>query len=191
MWATTRKKFSSHLLLEMQKKLLVLDLGHGDDENKIEKCIYDNQLQVFLKLSSKFLQIEPLELKTSEDMRRFIKEFTSYSESTQNIPVNLTCYPPSLTYHPYIRSYVLFILENISFEKKECQNLIRSVKSVPAFMKSLSWKNEMAIYLALTRFIAIHASGNAASVEQPDTVTRLASSRIGRDTDGCAKIGRI
>ena len=89
---------------EMQKKLLVLDLGHGDDENNIEKCIYDNQLEVFLKLSSKCLQIEPVELKTSEDMRRFIKEFTSYSESTQNIPVNLICYPPDLTYHPYIRS---------------------------------------------------------------------------------------
>ena len=142
---------------EMQKKLLVLDLGHGDDENNIEKCIYDNQLEVFLKLSSKFLQIEPVELKTSKDMRHFIEEFTSFSASTQ---VPLSGYPLAFTYHPYIRSYVLFILENISFEEKECKNFIRSVKSVPAFMKSLSWKNEMAIYWALTRFIEIHVCDN-------------------------------
>ena len=146
---------------EMQKKLLVLDLGHGDDENKIEKCIYDNQLQVFLKLSSKFLQIEPVELKTSEDMRHFIEEFTSFSASTQVPQVPLSGYPLAFTYHPYIRSYVLFILENISFEEKECQNFIRSVKSVPAFMKSLSWKNEMAIYWALKRFIEIHVCDNS------------------------------
>ena len=141
---------------EMQKKILVLDLGHGDDENSIEKCIYDNELQVFLKLCSKFLPIEPVKLKTSEDMFSFLKESTSsYSETDRQISV-FFCYPPDFSYHPYIRSYVLFILENISLEEKESKNLIRSVKSVPAFMKSLSWNNEKAIYWALRRFIEIH-----------------------------------
>ena len=44
---------------------------------------------------------------------------------------------------------------------------------------------------ATIELVTASLSGNAASVEQPDTVTRLASSRIGRDTDGGAKIGRI
>ena len=161
--------FTFNFTVEETNKFMIMRLASSTDPNPHTGTL--DELGVFLNICSKIRpDLKPIELFNHRYIKKYLTDPVNKLYNAAEIVEKIFLGKEDVTdfssqffgelMRPYYRPYVYFMLEYHHLNKKAIKKLISSVNNIPAFMKSLSWTNELMLYNALCEFLYRHLCHN-------------------------------